>query len=76
MTRQGQEGTLRTLRRKIPLTLQAAAKRAGISYQYLSDIERHKVLPSPYAAARIADTLGASFEHVWGAICEEYEGAR
>jgi len=72
MSNRGMEGTVRTLRREIPLTLVEFSKRAGISYGYLSDIERGRTLPSPKTAKKIAQALGQPWPAFWQALQNEY----
>ena len=65
------DGTLRRLRRGIPLTQRAAAQRVGITYQYLSSIERGKVRPSPYTADKLAKLYGIPYARLWRVIKRE-----
>jgi transcriptional regulator with XRE-family HTH domain len=51
---------LRTLRERQGRTLTATARRAGISPQYLSEIERGRTEPSSEMIAAVAGALGAT----------------
>ncbi|MGE3067379.1 MAG: helix-turn-helix domain-containing protein [Hyphomicrobiaceae bacterium] len=48
---------IRTQRKKIGLTLQDVAKKAGFSISYLSQIERNLMTPSVSTLKRVADVL-------------------
>ena len=55
---------LRVLRRVRALTQSSLARLAGISRQYLSDIERSAVEPSAEVLAAIATALGICVEEL------------
>ena len=55
---------LRHLRRRRALTLAEAARRAGISPQYLSEVERGRKDPSSEVLAAISGALGADVVEV------------
>jgi transcriptional regulator with XRE-family HTH domain len=55
---------LRVLRRARALTQSSLARLAGISRQYLSDIERSTVEPSAEVLAAIATALGIRVEEL------------
>jgi transcriptional regulator with XRE-family HTH domain len=55
---------LRVLRRGRALTQSALARLAGISRQYLSDIERGAAEPSTETASAIATALGIRVEEL------------
>lgn len=76
MRKTDSEGTIRRIRRGIPLTLEATAKKAGISVGHLSEIERGRVLPSPYTIAKIAVALEQRFDHLIVAVTNEYSGKK
>ncbi|MFI5718239.1 helix-turn-helix domain-containing protein [Nocardia sp. NPDC051750] len=60
-------GRLRTLRREQRETLAETAERAGISPQYLSEVERGRKEPSSEMIAALAGALGTSL----GALTEQ-----
>jgi transcriptional regulator with XRE-family HTH domain len=55
---------LRHLRRRRELTLVEVADRAGISPQYLSELERGRKDPSSEVLAAVAGALGSSVQDV------------
>lgn len=55
---------LRHLRRERELTLAEAASRAGISVQYLSEVERGRKEPSSEVISAVLGALGTSLEEV------------
>lgn len=48
---------LQELRKKYKITQQDLANNLGVSRQYISDIERHKLVPSLLMAFKISDFL-------------------
>lgn len=59
---------LRHLRRERQLTLAATAAQAGISVQYLSEIERGRKEPSSEVISAVLGALGTSLEEVTGLV--------
>ena len=62
---------LRTLRERQGRTLTEVAERAGISPQYLSEIERGLKEPSSEMIAAIAGSLGTTLVDLTGAVTRE-----
>lgn len=59
---------LRHLRRERDLTLADTASHAGISVQYLSEIERGRKEPSSEVISAVLGALGTSLEEVTGLV--------
>jgi len=67
---------LRTLRERQNRTLTEVAQRAGISPQYLSEIERGRKEPSSEMIAAVAGALGTTLVDLSGQIAEEFRRQR
>ncbi|MGW4634838.1 helix-turn-helix domain-containing protein [Nocardia sp. NPDC004415] len=65
---------LRTLRQKQRSTLVETAGRAGISPQYLSEVERGRKEPSSEMIAALAGALGTSVGELVGRVAETMRG--
>lgn len=57
-------GNLRAIRTSQGLSLRPLAKRAGVSFNAISEIENRKTEPSLLTALRIAKALGCSLDHM------------
>lgn len=64
-------GRLRTLRRKRGRTLAETAAQAGISPQYLSEIERGRKEPSSEMIAAVAGALGTTLVELTSQVTED-----
>jgi transcriptional regulator with XRE-family HTH domain/predicted transcriptional regulator len=62
---------LKTLRQERGLTLDAAARRAGVSISYLSEIEKGKKYPKPEKLVVLAAALGVSYDDLVSLRVEE-----
>ncbi|MEU1982359.1 helix-turn-helix transcriptional regulator [Nocardia sp. NPDC019395] len=69
-------GRLRALRREQRETLAETAERAGISPQYLSEVERGRKEPSSEMIAALAGALGTSLGGLTGQVAEELRTLR
>lgn len=69
-------GRLRTLRTERHETLAETAERAGISPQYLSEIERGRKEPSSEMIAALAGALGTSLGMLTGSVADELRSRR
>ncbi|GGK96889.1 helix-turn-helix domain-containing protein [Nocardia jinanensis] len=69
-------GQLRTLRTEKRETLAETAERAGISPQYLSEIERGRKEPSSEMIAALAGALGTSLGALTGQVADELRARR
>lgn len=69
-------GQLRTLRREQGETLAETAERAGISPQYLSEVERGRKEPSSEMIAALAGALGTSLGELTGQVAEQLRSRR
>jgi len=67
---------LRTLREREGRTLTDVAERAGISPQYLSEIERGRKEPSSEMIAAVAGALGTTLVDLSGQITDELRRQR
>jgi transcriptional regulator with XRE-family HTH domain len=67
---------LRTLRERQARTLSDVAERAGISPQYLSEIERGRKEPSSEMIAAVAGALGTTLVDLSGQITDELRRQR
>jgi transcriptional regulator with XRE-family HTH domain len=67
---------LRALRERQNRTLTAVAQRAGISPQYLSEIERGRKEPSSEMIAAVAGALGTTLVDLSGQIVDELRRQR
>ena len=67
---------LRTLRERQGRTLSDVAERAGISPQYLSEIERGRKEPSSEMIAAVAGALGTTLVDLSGQITDELRRQR
>jgi len=67
---------LRTMRHDRSETLAETAHRAGVSTQYLSEIERGTKEPSSEVIAAVADALDASLLDLTVAIAEDLRSAQ
>jgi transcriptional regulator with XRE-family HTH domain len=67
---------LRTLRERQGRTLTDVAERAGISPQYLSEIERGRKEPSSEMIAAVAGALGTTLVDLSGQITDELRRQR
>lgn len=66
---------LRAARTQRGETLTETAERAGISPQYLSEIERGRKEPSSEMIAAVAGALGTSLSELAGDVARELRGA-
>lgn len=69
-------GQLRTLRREHGETLAETAERAGISPQYLSEVERGRKEPSSEMIAALAGALGTSLGELAGQVADQLRSRR
>ncbi|WP_327150366.1 helix-turn-helix domain-containing protein [Nocardia sp. NBC_01329] len=69
-------GQLRTLRTEKRETLAETAERAGISPQYLSEIERGRKEPSSEMIAALAGALGTSLGTLTEQVADELRARR
>ncbi|WP_081511729.1 helix-turn-helix domain-containing protein [Nocardia donostiensis] len=69
-------GQLRTLRREQGETLAETAERAGISPQYLSEVERGRKEPSSEMIAALAGALGTTLGQLTGQVADELRTRR
>lgn len=69
-------GQLRTLRREQGETLAETAERAGISPQYLSEVERGRKEPSSEMIAALAGALGTSLAELAGQVADQLRSRR
>ncbi|MGY2125161.1 helix-turn-helix domain-containing protein [Nocardia gipuzkoensis] len=67
---------LRTLRQDRSETLVETARRAGISPQYLSEVERGRKEPSSEMIAALAGSLGTTLGEITGQVADELRGRR
>ncbi|WP_328397723.1 helix-turn-helix domain-containing protein [Nocardia sp. NBC_00416] len=67
---------LRTLRREHCETLAETAERAGVSPQYLSEVERGRKEPSSEMIAALAGALGTSLGELTGVVSERLRSHR
>ncbi|MBF6168016.1 helix-turn-helix transcriptional regulator [Streptomyces gardneri] len=67
---------LRTLRQDRSETLVETAKRAGISPQYLSEVERGRKEPSSEMIAALAGSLGTTLGELTGQVADELRARR
>ena len=67
---------LRELRHDRSETLSETAKRAGVSAQYLSEIERGAKEPSSEVIAAVADALDSSLLDLTAAVSESLRSVR
>ncbi|WP_459547306.1 helix-turn-helix domain-containing protein [Nocardia sp. X0981] len=69
-------GQLRTLRREQGETLAETAERAGISPQYLSEVERGRKEPSSEMIAALAGALGTSLGELTEQVADQLRPRR
>ncbi len=67
---------LRTLRQDRSETLVETARRAGISPQYLSEVERGRKEPSSEMIAALAGSLGTTLGEITGQVADELRAQR
>lgn len=67
---------LRRLRQERRSTLHDVAKRAGVSPQYLSEMERGRMEPSSEMLAAVAGALDTSLLELTSAVAENLRGAQ
>ncbi|MGY1899748.1 helix-turn-helix domain-containing protein [Nocardia gipuzkoensis] len=67
---------LRTLRQDRSETLVETARRAGISPQYLSEVERGRKEPSSEMIAALAGSLGTTLGEITGQVADELRARR
>ncbi|MGW4092084.1 helix-turn-helix domain-containing protein [Nocardia sp. NPDC004750] len=67
---------LRTLRQDRSETLVETARRAGISPQYLSEVERGRKEPSSEMIAALAGSLGTTLGELTGQVADELRARR
>ncbi|WP_084496702.1 helix-turn-helix domain-containing protein [Nocardia amamiensis] len=67
---------LRTLRQDRRETLVETAKRAGISPQYLSEVERGRKEPSSEMIAALAGSLGTTLGELIGQVADDLRAQR
>ncbi|MEU2039694.1 helix-turn-helix domain-containing protein [Nocardia niwae] len=67
---------LRTLRQDRSETLVETARRAGISPQYLSEVERGRKEPSSEMIAALAGSLGTTLGELTGQVADQLQARR
>lgn len=67
---------LRDFREKEGLSVRQLAKKAGVSFSYLAQIERGEKVPSPVVAKRLADAMGVSMGSFFVRVVHKAEQER